>query len=107
MYTLVSLVFIDTPSVATLPSIDPCQHLLEGREEPWPAGLGALVVILRLIVPEARLLHAQVCSRARRGESPGHHAPQSAGRAVARGVPGVRQRSVRFDCQDLTVDGTP
>ncbi len=49
-------------------SSHPRQDLLQGREEPLPPALGALVV-LRLLRPEARLLHAQVRHRARRRES--------------------------------------
>jgi len=49
--------------------IYPRQYLLQGRKELLPAVLGALVV-LRLIRPEARLLHAQVGPHAGRGESP-------------------------------------
>ena len=50
-------------------SVYPRQDLLQGRKEPRPPALGALVV-LRLIRREARLLHAQVGPRARRGKSP-------------------------------------
>ena len=50
-------------------SLHPRQYLLQGREEPRPAALGALVE-LRLIRREAGLLHAQAGPRARRGESP-------------------------------------
>src|SRR2546430_14972691 len=81
-------------------SIYPRQYLLQGRKEPLPPALGALVV-LRLIRPEARLLHAQVGPRARRGESPGDDTLETMG------IPRVRQRFVRLDCQDLTVDNTP
>src|SRR5258708_8624169 len=49
-------------------SICPRQELLQVRKELLPAVLGALVGLL-LIRPEARLLHAQVGPRARRGES--------------------------------------
>src|ERR1700747_1450833 len=50
-------------------SIYPRQDLLQICKEPLPPALGALVVLL-LIRPEARLLHAQARPRARRGESP-------------------------------------
>src|SRR5262249_38942275 len=43
---------------------------------------------------------------ARWGESPGHDALQT-GDVVARNVPRVRQRFVRLDRQDLTVDSAP
>src|SRR6266446_4480823 len=81
-------------------SIYPPQDLLQVCKELLPAVLGALVGLL-LIRPEARLLHAQVGPCARRGESPGDdtletHCP-----------PGVRQRFVRLDGQDLTVDSAP
>src|SRR5215471_8285122 len=79
-------------------SIYPCQYLLQGPKELLPSVLGALVV-LRLIRPEARLLHAQVGPRARRGESPSDDTLKT------EGTPRVRQRFVRLDCQDLTVDG--
>src|SRR6266571_8739944 len=81
-------------------SVYPRQYLLQGRKEPQPPALGALVV-LRLIRPEARLLHAQVGPRARRGESPGDDTLE------AIGGPRVRQRFVRLDCDDLTVDSAP
>src|SRR5256886_17635430 len=81
-------------------SIYPRQYLLQGRKEPLPPALGALVV-LRLIRPEARLLHAQVGPRARRGESPSDDTLETIG------TPRVRQRFVRLDCQDLTVNNAP
>src|SRR4051812_19284947 len=81
-------------------SICPRQDLLQVREELPPAVLGALVGLL-LIRPEARLLHAQVGPPARWGESPGHHTLET------KGAPCVGQRFVRFDGQDLTVDGAP
>src|SRR5262249_14113338 len=56
---------------------------------------------LLLILPEARLLHAQVRPRARRSESPSDDAFETVGR------PGVRQLFVRLDRQDLTVDSAP
>src|SRR6266550_4006449 len=65
-----------------------------------PPVLGALVVLL-LIRPEARLLHAQVGPRARRGESPSDDTLETIGR------PRVRQRFVRLDGQDPTVDSAP
>src|SRR6266550_3805110 len=81
-------------------SIYPRQDLLQLRKEPLPPALGALVV-LRLIRPEARLLHAQVGPRARRGESPSDDTLETIG------TPRVRQRFVRLDCQDLTVNNAP
>src|ERR1700726_2757593 len=81
-------------------SIYPRQYLLQGRKELLPPALGALVGLL-LIRPEARLLHAQVGPRARRGESPSDKTLETIGR------PRVRQRFVRLDCQDLTVDNAP
>src|SRR5207248_5022398 len=76
------------------------QYLLKLSDEPRPPALGALVV-LRLIRPEARLLHAQVGPRARRGESPGDDTLEAIGR------PRVRQRFVRLDRHDLAVDSAP
>src|SRR5437016_5278862 len=81
-------------------SIYPRQYLLQGRKELLPPALGALVGLL-LIRPEARLLHAQVGPCARRGESPSDDTLETIGR------PRVRQRFVRLDCQDLTVDSAP
>src|SRR3984893_3766495 len=78
----------------------PRQYLLQGRKEPLPPVLGALVGLL-LIRPEARLLHAQVGPRARRGESPSDDTLETIG------TPRVRQRFVRLDCQDLTVNNAP
>src|ERR1700674_3642985 len=81
-------------------SVYPRQDLLQVCKELLPPALGALVV-LRLIRPEARLLHAQVGPRARRGESPSDDTLETIG------TPRVRQRFVRLDCQDLTVDNAP
>src|SRR5260370_29708392 len=81
-------------------AVNPRQDLLQGRKEPLPPALGALVGLL-LIRPEARLLHAQVGPRARRGESPIDDTLETIG------TPRVRQRFVRLDCQDLTVNNTP
>src|ERR1022692_4695119 len=74
--------------------------MLQGRKELPPTNVGASVGLL-LIRPEARLLHAQVGARARRGESPSDDTLKTIGR------PRVRQRFVRLDCQDLTVDSAP
>src|SRR5262245_36922827 len=81
-------------------SLYPPQHLLQVRKELRPPVLGALVGLL-LIRPEARLLHAQARPRAGRGESPGDDTLETIGR------PRVRQRLVRLDGQDATVDGAP
>src|SRR5271166_416882 len=81
-------------------SIYSCQYPLQGRKKLRPAALGALVGLL-LIRPEARLLHAQMGPRARRGESPSDDTLETIGR------PRVRQRFVRLDRQDLTVDSAP
>src|SRR5258707_13115640 len=81
-------------------SVYPRQDLLQVSKELLPPELGALVGLL-LIRPEARLLHAQVGPRARRGESPSDDTLETIGR------PRVRQRFVRLDCQDLTVDSAP
>src|SRR6476659_3103790 len=59
-------------------SVYPRQYLLQGREELLPSALGALVGLL-LIRPEARLLHAQVGPRARRGERPRDDALETKG----------------------------
>src|ERR1700726_3546196 len=81
-------------------SVYPRQYLLQICKEPLPPALGALVGLL-LIRPEARLLHAQVGPRARRGESPSDDTLETIG------PPRVRQRFVRLDRQDLTVDSAP
>src|SRR6266496_2927402 len=81
-------------------SVYPRQYLLQGRKELLPPALGALVGLL-LIRPEARLLHAQAGPRARRGESPSDDTFET------KGIPRVRQRFVRLDCQDLTVNNAP
>src|SRR6478672_22917 len=81
-------------------SIYPRQDLLQVCKELLPPILGALVGLL-LIRPEARLLHAQVGPRARRGESPSDDTLETIGR------PRVRQRFVRLDCHYLTVDSAP
>src|SRR5262249_1543296 len=81
-------------------SVYPRQDLLQVCKESLPPVFSALVGLL-LIRPEARLLHAQVGPRARRGESPGEDTLETIGR------PRVRQRFVRLDCQDLTVDRAP
>src|ERR1700681_1914082 len=81
-------------------SVYPRQDLLQGRKEPLPPALGALVGLL-LIRPEARLLHAQAGPRARRGERPSDDTLE----AIAR--PRVGQSLVRLHCHHLTVDGAP
>src|SRR5437763_14662423 len=81
-------------------SIYPRQDLLQVCKELLPPVLGALVGLL-LIRPEARLFHAQVGPRARRGESPSDDTLETIGR------PRVRQRFVRLDCQHLTDDNAP
>ena len=83
------------PFHATMPaSIYPRQDLLQVCKELVPPALGALVVLL-LILPEARLLHAQMGPRARRGESPSDDTLETIGR------PRVRERFVRLRCRDL------
>src|SRR5260221_1743912 len=81
-------------------SLYPRQDLLQVCKELLPPVLGTLVGLL-LIRPEARLLHAQVGPRARRGESPSDDTLETIGR------PRVRQRFVRLDCHYLTVDSAP
>src|SRR5260370_21118621 len=76
------------------------KYMIQRRKDPLRPALGALVGLL-LIRPEARLLHAQVGPRARRGERPSDDTLEAIGR------PRVRQRFVRLDCQDLTVDSAP
>src|SRR4051794_3251681 len=76
------------------------QHLLQIREEFLPSKRRALVGLL-LIRPEARLLHAQKRPRARPGERPDDDTLETKRR------PRVRQRLVRCDFKDLTVDSTP
>src|SRR5580658_1558092 len=77
-----------------------CHDAFEGCEELLPAVFGALIGLL-LIRPEARMFHAQAGSRARRGESPGDDTLET------QGSPRIRQRFVRLDCRDLTVDSAP
>src|SRR5580658_2185798 len=84
----------------TFASVNPRQGLLQGRKEPLPPGLGAVVGLL-LIRPEARLLHAQAGPRARGRESPSDDTLETISR------PGVRQRFVRLDRENLTVDSAP
>src|SRR3981189_2573732 len=86
--------------MANRASVYPRQGLLQVCKELLPSVLGALVGLL-LIRPEARLLHAQVGPRARRGESPSDDTLQTIG------TPRVRQRFVRLDCLDLAVDNAP
>src|SRR6267143_1984508 len=81
-------------------SVYPRHYLLKRSDEPLPPAFGAQVGLL-LIRPEARLCHAQVGPRARRGKSPRDDTLETIGR------PRVRQRFVRLDCQDLTVDSAP
>src|SRR6185369_12967844 len=80
--------------------IYPRQDLLQVCKELRPAVLSALIGLL-LIRLEALLLHAQVGSRACRGESPRDDTLETIG------APGVRQRLVRLYGQDLTVDSPP
>ena len=47
------------------------EHAFQLAEKPLPSALGTLIE-LRLILPEARLLHAQVGPRACRGENPSY-----------------------------------
>src|SRR6202011_19001 len=81
-------------------SIYPRQELLQVCKELPPPILGALVGLL-LIRPEARLLHAQVGPRGRRGESPSDDTLETIG------TPRVGQRFVGLDCLDLTVNSAP
>src|SRR3546814_11649471 len=78
-------------------SVYPRQDLLQVCKELRPPVLGALVGLL-LIRPEARLLHAQVGPRARRGESPSDDNLETIG------LPRVRPRFVRLHANHLTVD---
>src|SRR6202165_4896340 len=81
-------------------SVNPRQDLLQVCKELLPPVFGALVGLL-LIRPEARLLHAQVSPRTRSAERPGDDTLET------HRTPGVRQRFVRLDGQDLTVDRAP
>src|SRR5579863_4084142 len=76
------------------------QYLFQGTKEFRPSSLCTMIRLL-LIRPEARLLHAQAGSRARRGESPSDDALET------ERLPLIRQRFVRLDFQDLTVDSAP
>lgn len=64
--------------------------------------LGAAIGLL-LIRPEARLLHAQMGSRGRRGEREGDYALQIVGRILVRKIPGLGQPLVRLDGEDLAI----
>src|SRR5258708_17409196 len=81
-------------------SICPRQNLLQICKELLPAEFGALVGLL-LIRPEARLLHAQVGPRSHGGERPGDDTLET------HRTPGVRQRFVRREGQELTIDLAP
>src|SRR5258708_5179216 len=81
-------------------SLYPRQDLLQVCKELLPPVLGALVGLL-LIRPEARLLHAQAGPHAPRGDRP------SAGTPATICPPRVRQRFVRLDCPDLSVERAP
>src|SRR5947209_9492058 len=81
-------------------SIYPRQDLLQVCKELLPPVFGALIGLL-LIRPEARLLHAQVSPCAGRREGPGDHTLET------HCTPRVRQRFVRLDCHNLTVDRAP
>src|SRR5438128_11208307 len=76
-------------------SIYPRQDLLQVCKELLPPVVGALVGLL-LIRPEARLLHAQVGPRARRGESPSDDTLETIGRPRVRHEI-VLARSAHFD----------
>src|SRR5262245_61211698 len=73
-------------------SVCPRQDLLQVRKELLPPVPGAPVG-LRLIRPEARLLHAQVGPGARWGERERHDTLQIERRIVVGKIPGVGQRS--------------
>src|SRR5215469_13095427 len=88
-------------SIAPAPSLRPRQYLLQFAEEVLPAIFCALVILL-LIRPEAGLLHAQQRARALGRQRQRNDAlDREIGFA---GIPSVRQRFVRLDHQDLTVD---
>src|SRR5580658_5584659 len=90
--------FVDPGSdPAPRSSLCPRQDLLQFRKELLPAVLGALVV-LRLIGPEAGLLHAQAGPRRRRGESESHDSCKT------KGAPRIGQRLVRLDDEHLTIN---
>ena len=76
------------------------QDLLQVGEEFLPTELGTLEGLL-LVAAEARLLHAQMRSRAGRRERPGDDAFES------HRVPSLRQRLVRLDFKHLAIDGAP
>src|SRR5580698_961775 len=78
-------------------SFDPRQNLLQVGEELLPAILGPLVV-LRLVAPEALLLHVQMRSRGCWRERESHRALQ------AQRPPRIRKSLVWFDDNNPTVD---
>src|SRR3984957_979707 len=83
-------------------SIVPRHQLIEVLQEFLPAELGTAEG-LRLIGAEARLLHAKASTAAGRSEDKGHHARQIVGGIFVRMVPGVGQRLVRLDGENLAV----
>src|SRR5947209_11869060 len=80
----------------------PCQQLVQLGEELLPAGMRAAIGLL-LAGAEARLLDTQMRARARRRQRECHHALEIVRRILMREIPGVGERSLRLDGQDLAV----
>src|SRR5579864_2627276 len=89
-------------SIRASASVLPHQQLIEVLEELLPAESRA-TECLRLIGPETRLLHAKMGAGAGRSECKGHHASQVVGVICMRMIPGVGQRLVRFDGENLAI----
>src|SRR5215207_6039877 len=83
-------------------SVRPRHELFQLPEELLPSDLGAAKSLL-LIRPESRLLHAQQRPRRRWGERKGHHALQIEGGIRVLEIPGVGQRLVRLDSEQLAI----
>src|SRR6266702_3312097 len=81
---------------------DRCQRLVQLCEKLLPAGMRAAIGLL-LAGPEARLLDAQMRACVRRRQREGHHALEVVGRILMREIPGVGERSLRLDGEDLAV----
>src|SRR5579864_4619404 len=94
--------YVDVLSNGVPISIRPRQQLPEIFEELLPTEFGA-AESLRLIAPEARLFDAQVRACACRRERKRHHALQVVGGIVVDMIPGVGQRLVRLDGENLAI----
>src|SRR6478735_10783172 len=80
----------------------PCQQLVQLGEKLLPAGMRAAKGLL-LRRAEARLLDTQMSACARRRQREGHDALEIERRVVMREIPGVGERLLRLDGEDLAV----